>query len=205
MEPPNGCGLAYGLRAVISSIHLCALRSRVEFLGYFIRKKHQRTCHTIAGVISLSEKEAVVESAKSYASQGFLCSEAVLLAVSGWLSMKSDLIPRVATGFGAGIGSCGSTCGALSGGVMALSLRFGRNDPTRRKDEGRRPYWFARELYERFEHEFGSTLCSEITGCDISTDEGRKKYGDENTWETKCRRYIASATGIVYDLIIEKR
>jgi C_GCAxxG_C_C family probable redox protein len=156
-------------------------------------------------MIFMSEKEAVVESARSYASKGFLCSEAVLLAVGGWLGVKNDLIPRVATGFGAGIGGCGSTCGALSGGVMALGLRFGRNDPTRSKDEGRRPYWFSRELFERFEHEFGSTLCNVITGCDIDTDEGRKKYSDEKTWETKCRRYIASATGIVYDLILEEK
>ena len=88
--------------------------------------------------------EETVELAKQYAADGFLCSEAVLKAASQWLDVESNLIPRIATGFGAGIGGCGLICGALSGGVMALSLKFGRNDPTRK--EGRKPYDFVAEL-----------------------------------------------------------
>ena len=74
------------------------------------------------------DKEKVVELAKSYAVKGFLCSESVLLAISDWLEIQNGLIPKIATGFGAGIGGCGSVCGAISGGIMALGLKFGRNE-----------------------------------------------------------------------------
>jgi len=146
-------------------------------------------------------KEKVVELAKSYAAKGFLCSESVLLAVGKSLDIHCELIPKIATGFGAGIGGCGSVCGAVSGGVMALGLKFGRSDTE--KQEGR-PYWFALELVKRFEKEFGYITCRELTRCDLTTAEGRKKYGDEKLWETKCRQYIASVAAIVFDIISEK-
>jgi len=146
-------------------------------------------------------KDKVVELAKSCAAEGFLCSESVLLAVSNWLEIRSELIPRIATGFGAGIGGRGSVCGAISGGIMALGLKFGRND-TKKKET--KPYWFASELLRRFEKEFGCTMCRELTQCDLTTEAGRKKYTYEKLWETKCRQYIGSVTAIVFDLISEK-
>ena len=144
-------------------------------------------------------REEAVELAKSYAAKGFLCSEAVLLAVSSWLGVKSEIIPRVATGFGGGTGGQGSVCWAVSGGIMALGLKYGRNDPVRH--EGRRPYRFAKEFLDRFEEGHGTILCRELTGCDIATEEGRKKYADEKTWDTKCRGYIGEATAIIIDLV----
>ena len=142
-----------------------------------------------------------MELAQSYAAQGFLCSESVLLAVSKSLGIKCELIPRIATGFGAGIGGCGSVCGAVSGGVMALGLKFGRNDAKRQEVK---PYWFAFELLQRFEREFGHVTCRELTKCDLATEEGRKKYVDQRLWETKCRRYITGATATVFDIISER-
>jgi len=147
------------------------------------------------------DKDKVVELAKSYATEGFLCSESVLLAFSDWVGIKNPLIPRIATGFGAGICFCGSVCGAISGGVMALSLRFGRNDA---KEQVVNLHRLGHKLVERFEKEFGSVMCRELTGCNFHTEAGRRKYADEKLWETKCRQYIESVTAMVFDLISEK-
>lgn len=146
-------------------------------------------------------RDEVVELAKSYAAKGFLCSEAVLLAISDCLEIRNELIPKIATGFGAGIGSRGLVCGAISGGIMALGLKFGRNIVKKQK---MRPYWFAFELLRQFEKEFGYLMCQELTGCDFTTEAGRKKYRDENLWETKCRQYIGTVTGMVFDLLSER-
>ncbi|MDQ1279893.1 MAG: hypothetical protein QG670_1155 [Thermoproteota archaeon] len=149
----------------------------------------------------LLERKEVVELAKMYASKRFLCSESVLLAVSDWLGVKSELIPKIATGLGAGIGGRGTICGALSGGVIALGLVFGRKDPV--IEEGRRPYWFAQELFKQFKEKFGSVMCADITGCDISTEEGRKSYSEKKMWDTKCSQCIQEATGIVMEIIVK--
>jgi C_GCAxxG_C_C family probable redox protein len=46
---------------------------------------------------------------------------------------KSELIPKIATAFGGGIGRCGSLCGALTGGVMAIGIKHGTNEPSPEK------------------------------------------------------------------------
>ena len=147
------------------------------------------------------DKEKVVEKAKFYAGKGFLCSESVLLAVSDWLGVQSDLIPKIATGFGAGVEGCGSVCGAISGGILALGLKFGRNEP---KKQDRPSYWFALELLKRFEREFGHITCRELTDYDFSTEAGLKKYAEEKLWDTKCRQYIIGTTAMAFDMISEK-
>jgi len=147
------------------------------------------------------DKEKVVELAKSYAVKGFLCSESVLLAISNLLEIRNELIPKIATGFGAGMGGQGLVCGAISGGIMALGLKFGRNDVKKPK---MKPYWFAFELLKRFEKEFGYITCQELTGCDFAIEAGRKKYKEKKLWETKCRQYIEGATAMVFDIISQK-
>lgn len=147
------------------------------------------------------DREEVAELAKSFAAEGFLCSESVLLAIGDMLGVRNELIPKIATGFGAGIGGCGSVCGAISGGVMALGLRFGRDNAKRQEV---RPYWFALELFKRFAGDFDHITCRELTQCDLTTEEGRKRYADGRLWETKCRNFIATATAIASDIISEK-
>jgi C_GCAxxG_C_C family probable redox protein len=146
----------------------------------------------------LEDKQKVIENAERCAEKGFLCSESVLLAVGQWLSVRSNLIPKVATGFGAGVGRHGSVCGAISGGVIALGLKFGRAKPVK---ADKPPHWFAKELVDRFEKEFGHIECRDLTGCDLSADSGREKYKREEVWLTKCRNYIRSATAIAFDIL----
>jgi hypothetical protein len=71
------------------------------------------------------------------------------------------------------------------------------------KEQAVNPYWFRR-LLEQFEKEFGHVTCRELTECDFTTEAGRKKYAEQKLWETRCRKYIESATAMVFDLISEK-
>ena len=151
-------------------------------------------------MVSLTTKDEVIKLADSYAAKGFLCSESVLLAISDCLRVRSDLIPKIATGFGAGIGGQGEVCGAISGGIIALGIKYGRSKVKKQKIK---PYWFASELLERFEKEFSHVTCRELTGCDLTTEAGRKKYKDEKLWETKCHKYIETVAAIAFDLISE--
>ena len=71
------------------------------------------------------DRQTVVELAKSYAIEDFLCSESVLLAISDLLNVRSELVPKIATGFGAGIGGQGEVCGAVSGAILAQVSSLG--------------------------------------------------------------------------------
>jgi len=145
-------------------------------------------------------KDETVNLAASHAEAEFLCSEAVLMALAKCLGVKSKLIPKIATGFGAGIGRRGEVCGALSGAVMGLGLEFGRDVPGFMLD-GRRPYWYATELMKGFSELHGHLRCRDLLGLDLTDPEDYRKYSERNLWGTKCRDLISSATEQAYELL----
>ena len=148
----------------------------------------------------MSKKETI-KLANSYVSQGFLCSESCLMALAKCQGVEDPLIPRIATGFGAGIGMNGEICGAITGAVMGLSIRYGRD---RVEPAGnQKPYWYSTELLKRFRSEHGEIRCSALLGLDIAKAEDLEKYYRRNLWVTSCTGFILSATGIARDIIEE--
>lgn len=96
--------------------------------------------------------------AENYYRNGqWLCSEAVVTVVNDMLGrpLPPECV-KMASGFPVGIGSSGCTCGALTGGVMALGLAFGRTDPG---DENAAILKLSGELHDWFKTTFGSTCC----------------------------------------------
>ncbi|MGA8856915.1 MAG: C-GCAxxG-C-C family protein [Candidatus Bathyarchaeia archaeon] len=143
------------------------------------------------------------EVAKRNFNSGFNCAESVLLAVTAELDAtgqtKEHVIPRIATGFGGGIGRNGDVCGALTGGVMAISLVFGRDKP----EESRKPcYPVVDRFYNDFRSKFGSCKCRELTNLDMKTPEGAEAY-NRQVHEEVCNPIVAWAARRVHDLIKE--
>ena len=105
--------------------------------------------------------EAKARAFDFYAKDQFVCSEAVLYTINGLLG--NPLPPgsvRLASGFGGGIGGSGNICGAVTGGVMALGLAFGRTAP----GAGCPKLLPAtRELLEWFDQRFGNSSCAVLT------------------------------------------
>jgi len=106
------------------------------------------------------------QDAKLRFNSGFNCAESILLTLSSGLGRKDSrsFIPRIATGFGGGVGRNGDMCGALSGGVMAIGLALGRD----KAEESRDPCYAAVDrFYTDFVKEFGSSKCRELIGIDL--------------------------------------
>jgi len=124
---------------------------------------------------------------------GFNCAESVLKAAQEIYHLPgAEVVPRVASGLGGGIGRKGSVCGALTGGILALGLAMGRMDP---KDTAARDqiYARARELYGRFEREFGTVLCFNLTQCDLTTKEGQQKFKKLGLHKNLCSKFVQGA------------
>ncbi|RLG87574.1 MAG: hypothetical protein DRO15_04815 [Thermoprotei archaeon] len=101
------------------------------------------------------------------------CCESVLLTLAEYLGIKSDLIPRIATGIGAGFSLNGLTCGAISGAVIAIGLKHGRKN----NYENPRTTWLkVNEFIEAFKKKWGALTCRKLTGLNLKTKEGMRKY-----------------------------
>jgi len=143
----------------------------------------------------------IVDKASSYFKSGYNCAESTLLAIAkDALKVDSDLIPKIATGFGGGISRQGYVCGAASGAIMGLSLKYGRNSPEELRAHTYNP---VVKFLKEFQKKFGSILCKELSGCDLSTIEGIRKFREENVHGQVCSHFVNGAIEIFMSLIDE--
>jgi len=141
------------------------------------------------------------QRSRAYFESGLYCAESVLKAIADDGGISSKQIPRIATGFCGGMALTGGVCGALTGGIMALGLLYGRDSGAESRD---RVYDRTQRLIEAFEHRFGSTNCTILLGCDISTPEGLATFESKGLAQSMCLKLTEKTAGLV-DMIIRCR
>jgi C_GCAxxG_C_C family probable redox protein len=145
----------------------------------------------------VSGPEAAGQEASELFSKGLYCAESVLTVLARRQGINSDLVPAIATGFCSGISRTAGLCGAVSGGVMALGLAYGRKNEEGKVD---RSYAAVQAFLDGFEREFGSCNCAALLGCYLGTDEGQKTF-QEQKLRTRCEAYTQRATVMAAALI----
>jgi len=114
--------------------------------------------------------------------------------------MEKDIKPQIAYCFAGGIGNTGAVCGAVAGAVMAIGLKKGRADTM---EEGLRTLAVAQEFRRRFEAEMETINCRELTGADLSTEEGIEQFMSSDIPMTVCFPAVGVAYRLVVDLLKE--
>jgi len=133
--------------------------------------------------------------------QGWYCAESVLKAIAAETGITSKLIPKIATGLCSGMSRTCGMCGALSGGILALGIVYGRetNDDSVEKN-----YAAVRALIEKFENRFGSANCRKLIDCDLGTEAGQRKFS-KNNLHRGCREYTGKTAEFVSEIIATGR
>jgi C_GCAxxG_C_C family probable redox protein len=128
--------------------------------------------------------------------QGYNCAQAVSCACAGDCGVPPELVVKLATGFGAGMGRSQETCGAVSGAILALGLRGGRalGDDKARTEE---TYAKVQALQRDFAALHGSCLCRELlSGCDLRTPEGQREFKERGYLRGRCAEYVKTAAAL---------
>ncbi|RZI44525.1 C_GCAxxG_C_C family protein [Herbaspirillum sp. HC18] len=146
--------------------------------------------------ISVHEARQAAEDAFA---NGLYCAESVVRALANAQGVESDLLPKIATAFCAGMSRMCGPCGALTGAVMGVSLALGRSKPGESVKES---YIATQKLIGEFEEKFGARNCDALLGCDLGTPEGQAAFR-ENRLHERCKEYTATASEIAARLIGE--
>ena len=148
--------------------------------------------------------EQACEKAARYELDYGCCPQCVLATVQETLGGIDDQTVKASHGLSGGGALLGEgVCGALTGGLMALSAKYGRDRD--KLDKGRYINNFkkAKELTERFRAEFGGVTCRELqqrfTGrtYDMWNAEEYKAFDEARGKRCAC------ATGTVTQWVIE--
>lgn len=131
----------------------------------------------------------------------FNCTQAVFASFSKELGLDEKQALKIGGCFGSGMRK-GEVCGACTGALMALGLRYGQNEVgdigSKLKSDD-----ICVKFLEEFEAKNGSYICNELLGCDIRTEEGVEYALENNLFADFCPKMVESATLIVEKLIKE--
>jgi len=133
--------------------------------------------------------------------EGYNCAQSVLYALCEDLKIDKDMALKMATGFGGGMGGTGGICGAVTGGIMVLGLRYGMGEVKDKKAK-ELTYRMTGELIDRFTMKHGSVICKSLLGgCELSTKEGQRQYKDMNLKDIICKPCVQSVIEMVEEML----
>lgn len=141
-----------------------------------------------------------VEDAISLFKKGFRCSQAILSTYGIQFGLDQELALKLASPFGAGMGSLGNTCGAVTGAFMVLGLKYGNSKVGEMKKK-EKAYEITKEFVERFKSRNGTIMCKDLLNCDISTFEGRNKAIEEKLFIEICPKFVRDSAEILEELL----
>jgi len=101
----------------------------------------------------------------------YSCSEILIRKGMDKLEIDSSEARKISSLFGGGIAGLGEICGAVTGAIFALGMKYGRENDSQSHEEARNR---TRELCQTFQKEYSHLRCSDLT-FRMKTDE-RKKF-----------------------------
>jgi C_GCAxxG_C_C family probable redox protein len=122
------------------------------------------------------------EKAKDNYINGFACAESILHAMrdEGIIENFPEEVLKCSTGFGTGIGGSGGICGAITGSVMAIGLKYGRVDV---KEDNKQTFEKINKFLEGFQKRYHKQNCIDLT----------KTWREKGSFKTPERRKYCSA------------
>lgn len=133
-----------------------------------------------------------IEEAVHLFEKGYMCSQAVFAAFCEDYNLSKEQALKIGACFGSGMRK-GEVCGACTGALMALGLKYGGDKA--KSDE------VCNRFLEEFERQNGSYICRDLIGCDIGTPEGVKETVDNNLFKELCPKMVESSARIVDEIL----
>jgi C_GCAxxG_C_C family probable redox protein len=131
---------------------------------------------------------------------GFTCSAAVFSAFSIEMGLDQDTAKKIACGFGAGISKTGNICGAVSGAIMVIGLKYGKmkqgDDAATEKTRA-----LVREFMKQFTARHGSVNCTDLLGYNLSDPEEYEMARESKLFVTKCPELVRDAAAILEKIL----
>ena len=128
--------------------------------------------------------------AHSFHLKNYNCAQSVACAFSDIVGIDEKTIFKFSEGFGAGMGDKKECCGAITGGMMVLSLL--NSSGTCENITKAETYTLSTLLRDKFIEKYNITLCNTLKNVEVSDDYNI------------CNDYITEAVEMVCDIIKEK-
>jgi C_GCAxxG_C_C family probable redox protein len=144
-----------------------------------------------------------VEIAQQYFATQFNCSQSVFTAFAPDFGITVDNSLKIACAFGGGMGKQQHTCGAVTGALMAIGLKYGKgfSDADEKKQL---TYEKTIRFFDEFKAIHGSINCKDLLkGLNMNKPDDLEQMLSEAMFTKLCPQYVATAVQITEQLFAE--
>ena len=140
------------------------------------------------------------EQAVKYFNDGFNCCQATLAALGRKLALDDETAFKIAATFGGGICRSGETCGAVTGALMLIGMKFGMT-VAEDGEAKEKAYVIANQFIKEFKLRNNFIKCKELLGCDLGTPEGAAFAKENKIQKAVCPKFLKDAVTIVEKIL----
>ncbi len=140
--------------------------------------------------------ESKVDQAVDYFKSGLSCSQAMLLAFGQEFGVDKTLALKISTPFSGGMARMCQTCGAVTGALMVLGLKYATGNEAKEK-----LFALENEFADKFKSRNNSLNCKELLGYDLGNPEERKECSEKKLYETRCKKFVNDAAEILEEIL----
>lgn len=142
-----------------------------------------------------------MEEAVNIFNNGFNCSQAVLSVFCEDFGLDKETALKISTGFGGGCRK-GEICGAVTGAIMALGLKYGHyvEGDVETKNKA---YSLTKEFISRFEEKNESIICKRLLGYDLTIESELAIIKEKGLFNSICPKVIVDAIEILEAMFSE--
>ena len=132
-------------------------------------------------------------------SEGYNCAQSIVAAFAQDVGLDVSTAIKMAGVFGGGLAHQGHVCGAVSGALMIIGMKYNGIEA----DYASREHGFAigTDFIEEFESRHQTIDCRQLIGCDLSTPKGLKRFKDAGIFRNVCPRWVKEAADILEPLL----
>lgn len=134
----------------------------------------------------------------------FNCSQSVLSAFAEDFGLSRDSCLRLASPFGSGIARMQETCGAVTGALMAIGLKYGKGE-NGTEDDKTIAYRQSQFLVNEFKKRNTTICCRQLLdGYDMNSPQEMAKIMELDLYNNYCLKYIQDAVEITETILSDK-
>jgi C_GCAxxG_C_C family probable redox protein len=167
---------------------------------------------TLMGEIDENVLNKAFESGKRHEIRGGGCPQSTIAGIFEALGIENNDVFKAATGLADGVGLTGNGhCGALSGGVMAISYLFGREFKDRDDMMKQVPALIlSKKLHDQFTEKYGTFRCADIQTKLVGRffnlyDPKEMEEASKVGMIDKCSTLVGEVARMATKIILEKR
>ena len=114
--------------------------------------------------------------------------------------LDTEVAKKIAGAFGGGIANNGEVCGAVTGALILIGLKYGKHkeEDNESKEKTNK---ITNEYINKFKKEFGSIICKDLLKYDLSIEEEAKMARESGLFKTLCPILVKKSVEIIEEII----